>query len=108
MLGRTILLTYTSLALLAGGAVAQSETPAAPGAPGSEMGSRPAMCTNDRSKVDAHHVYSAECPSASAVRQPDGTWAPAEEGPGEAPATSGAPTTTPDKTAPDMGPGANY
>jgi hypothetical protein len=107
MLGRTILLTYASLALLAGGAVAQSDTPAAPGTPGAETGARPAMCTNDRSKVDAHHVYSSECPSASAVQQPDGTWAPTDEGPGETPAT-GAPDTTPDRTAPDMGPGSNY
>jgi hypothetical protein len=96
-------------AALAAGCVgaAWAETPAATDE------ETPKFCTNDKARVDEKHVYSAECPAASGVRRPDGTWVPADDtsdkssAPGtEDTGTPEAPPTAP--TAPDMGSGTNY
>ena len=82
MTGKTLTLT---LVLLAGcmGAARGGTAPVA----GEKT---PQLCTNDKARVDATHIYTAGCPSVSAIRRPDGTWAPAKDGPG----ASTSPTTT--------------
>jgi hypothetical protein len=102
--------TLILAAALAAGCIgaAQAETPAASGAEDT-----PNLCTNDPAKVDARHVYSAECPSVSAVRQPDGSWVPAKDmqdmqSPPAGEGTDEPETPSPTPAAPDMGSGNNY